>query len=368
MMTVVVVVGISTAFFAATVALVQNDIKRVIAYSTCSQLGYMFFAVGISAYPAAIFHLMTHAFFKALLFLGSGSVIHGMSDEQDMRKMGGIWKKMPFTYAIMWIGSLALAGIPPFAGYYSKDVILESAFAANLEWNVIFWAGISAALMTAFYSWRLIIMTFHGKPRASKEVMDHVHESPLVMVIPLGMLAIGAVIGGYIAAETFVGEHWKDFWGASHLFYTARISTRLLHDGPTTCPHGCKMMAIAVGRRRASLIAYLFYLVWVPGLPVIAARQLQGPLPVLPQQVVLRRALQPPVRAPGLRPRPRPLETGRRRPHRRRSAPTASPPRPTASRARVAALQSGLPLPLCLRRPDRRRGPRLALYASGQFG
>src|SRR5262249_24029639 len=151
---------------AATVGLVQNDIKRVIAYSTCSQLGYMFYACGVGAYSAAIFHRMTHAFFKALLFLGAGSVIHGMFSGQDMRKMGGSWDKMHVTYGYMWVGSLALAGIPVFAGYYSKDMILEAAYAAGGVGRFAFWLGIAAAFMTAFYSWRLIFMTFHGKPRA----------------------------------------------------------------------------------------------------------------------------------------------------------------------------------------------------------
>ncbi|MBT3809698.1 MAG: NADH-quinone oxidoreductase subunit L, partial [Rhodospirillaceae bacterium] len=160
-LTFIVFIGGSTAFFAATIGLTQFDIKRVIAYSTCSQLGYMFFAVGVGAYPAAIFHLMTHAFFKALLFLGAGSVIHGMDDEQDMRKMGGLFSKMKVTASLMWIGSLALAGVPFFAGFWSKDVILESAFAAHTGMGLYaFWAGIAAALMTAFYSWRLLFLTF----------------------------------------------------------------------------------------------------------------------------------------------------------------------------------------------------------------
>ncbi len=177
---VVCIVGAATAFFAATVGLVQNDIKRVIAYSTCSQLGYMFFAAGVSAYGAAMFHLYTHAFFKALLFLGAGSVIHAMSGEQDMRKMGGIWKKVPYTYAVMWIGSLALAGVPFFAGFYSKDMILEAAFAAHSGVGLFAYAmGTLAAFMTAFYSWRLLLMTFHGSPRADHHTMEHVHESPL---------------------------------------------------------------------------------------------------------------------------------------------------------------------------------------------
>ncbi|MGE0725757.1 MAG: NADH-quinone oxidoreductase subunit L, partial [Alphaproteobacteria bacterium] len=211
---VVTIVGASTAIFAATVGMTQFDIKRVIAYSTCSQLGYMFFAAGVSAYQAAMFHLMTHAFFKALLFLGAGSVIHAMSGEQDMRRMGGIWRLIPKTYALMWIGSLALAGLPFFAGFYSKDVILEVAWGAHSGvGQYAFWLGVLAALLTAFYSWRLIFMTFHGAPRADEKVMSHVHESPPVMIVPLIVLAIGAVFAGFLAYDAFVGHHQKEFWG-----------------------------------------------------------------------------------------------------------------------------------------------------------
>lgn len=204
---VVTVFGATTAFVAATIGMTQFDIKRVIAYSTMSQLGYMFFALGVSAYGAAIFHLMTHAFFKALLFLGAGSVIHAMSDEQDMRNMGGIWRKVPVTYTMMWIGSLALAGVFPFAGYYSKDIVLEAAWADH-SWfgHYAYWMGIAAAFMTAFYSWRLIIMTFHGKPRASEKVMSHVHESPSVMLAPLLILATGAILAGSLFYGGFVGS------------------------------------------------------------------------------------------------------------------------------------------------------------------
>ena len=218
---VVTVVGASTAFFAATVGLTQNDIKRVIAYSTCSQLGYMFFAVGVSAYGAAMFHLFTHAFFKALLFLGSGCVIHAMSDEQDMRKMGGIWKHIPVTYTYMWIGSLALAGVGipgvfGFAGFYSKDVILESSWAANSGVGYYaFWLGIAAAFMTAFYSWRLLFMTFHGKTRADERVFAHVHESPKIMTVPLAVLAIGAIVAGFVGHDAFIGNGYGAFWGES---------------------------------------------------------------------------------------------------------------------------------------------------------
>src|SRR5579864_1272360 len=196
---VVCVVGGTTAIFAASVGMAQNDIKRVIAYSTCSQLGYMFFAAGVSAYSAAIFHLMTHAFFKALLFLGAGSVIHALSGEQDMRKMGGLYYLVPYTYILMWIGSLSLAGIGipgvfGFAGFYSKDIILEAAYGAGTTvGSIAFWLGVIAASMTAFYSWRLLFLTFHGAPRADHEAMHHVHESPMVMLVPLLPLAAGAL-------------------------------------------------------------------------------------------------------------------------------------------------------------------------------
>lgn len=206
---VVCLLGAATAFVAATIGLTQNDIKRVIAYSTMSQLGYMFFALGVSAYGAAMFHLVTHAFFKALLFLGAGSVIHAMSGEQDMRKMGGIWTKIPFTHAVMVIGSLALGGVPFFAGYYSKDMILEAAWASD-SWfgHVAYTLGIAAAFMTAFYSWRLMSMTFYGRPRADLHTMEHVHESPFSMTLPLAILAMGAIFSGaYFTAGMVDGGH-----------------------------------------------------------------------------------------------------------------------------------------------------------------
>ena len=214
-LTVVTFIGAITAFFAATVGLVQNDIKRVIAYSTCSQLGYMFVALGVGAYGAAIFHLFTHAFFKALLFLGSGSVIHAVSDEQDMRKMGGLRKLIPTTYWLMVVGTLALTGvgIPATiigtAGFFSKDAIIEAAFMGE---NAV--AGFAcvllviAAAFTSFYSWRLIFMTFHGEPRASHDVMHHVHESPPVMLVPLFILAAGSLFAGVIFHDYFIGEHF----------------------------------------------------------------------------------------------------------------------------------------------------------------
>ena len=213
-MAVITVIGATTAIFAATVALTQNDIKRVIAYSTISQLGYMFFAIGLSAYGAAIFHLFTHAFFKALLFLAAGSVIHGMSNEQDMRKMGALYTVMPVTYLVMWVGSLALAGIPFFSGFYSKDIILEVAFAAGGNLGIYaFYLGVGAALLTAFYSWRVIFLTFHGKPRADAETMKHAHESPKIMTVPLIILAVGAIFAGIVATGWMVGDGAEAFWG-----------------------------------------------------------------------------------------------------------------------------------------------------------
>ncbi len=210
---VVCVIGATTAIFAASVGMAQNDIKRVIAYSTCSQLGYMFFAAGVSAYSAGIFHLMTHAFFKALLFLAAGSVIHALSGEQDMRKMGGLARHIPWTYALMWVGSLSLAGIWPFSGYYSKDTIVEAAWAAGTGVGLYAYIiGVLAAFLTAFYSWRLIFLTFHGKPRASDEVMHHVHESPWVMIAPLLVLGAGALFAGKLGYNLFVGDGREQFW------------------------------------------------------------------------------------------------------------------------------------------------------------
>ena len=228
----VAVIGASTAFFAATVGLAQNDIKRVIAYSTCSQLGYMFFALGVSAYPAAIFHLFTHAFFKALLFLGAGSVIHAVDGEQDMRHMGGLWKHIKVTYVMMWIGSLALAGFPIFAGYYSKDMILEVAYAAGGVGQYAYIMGMAAAILTAFYSWRLLFMTFHGAPRADHHVMEHVHESPMIMLAPLGVLAFGAVFAGIAFHDGFIGHHWKEFWGSSILILENHKAMEEAHHVP----------------------------------------------------------------------------------------------------------------------------------------
>ena len=258
---VVTIVGASTAFMAATIGLTQYDIKRVIAYSTCSQLGYMFFAIGVSAYPAAIFHLMTHAFFKALLFLGSGSVIHAMSDEQDMRKMGGLGRLIPVTYALMLIGSLALAGIGipgtliGFAGFHSKDAIIESAFAAHSGVGMYaFWLGIAAAFMTAFYSWRLLFMTFHGKPRCDAETLAHVHESPRVMIWPLFILAAGAIVSGALGYHLFVGDGLAEFWGDSVQMLPTHTALADAHHVPIWV----KVLPIAMGIGGIALAYYMY--------------------------------------------------------------------------------------------------------------
>ncbi|MFA7432514.1 MAG: NADH-quinone oxidoreductase subunit L [Gemmobacter sp.] len=207
--TMIVWIGAATAFFAATVGLVQNDIKRVIAYSTCSQLGFMFVAAGVGVYSVAMFHLFTHAFFKAMLFLGAGSVIHAMHHEQDMRNYGGLRKKVPYTFWAMLIGTLAITGVGiplthiGFAGFVSKDAIIESAFAGGP--TAVFWILVIGACMTSFYSWRLMFMTFWGQPRGDRHTHDHAHESPMVMLIPLGVLAVGAVFAGMIWYGPFFG-------------------------------------------------------------------------------------------------------------------------------------------------------------------
>jgi NADH-quinone oxidoreductase subunit L len=267
---VVTIVGAATCFFTATIGCVQNDIKRVIAYSTCSQLGYMFFALGVSAYAAGIFHLTTHACFKALLFLGAGSVIHAMSDEQDMRKMGGIWRLVPVTYVLMWIGSLALAGIWPFSGYYSKDMILESAYAAGTGVGMFaFWLGIAAAFMTAFYSWRVILMTFHGTPRAEDSVMARVHESPMVMLVPMAVLAFGACVVGYVGYRWFVGDGMDVFWRGALLVLPQHPALHEAHHVPVWV----KLLPLVVGLAGIAL-AYVMYM-FVPGLPARLAAMFQ---------------------------------------------------------------------------------------------
>ncbi len=267
-LTVVTFIGATTAIFAATVGLVQNDIKRVVAYSTCSQLGYMFVALGVGAYPVAVFHLFTHAFFKALLFLGSGSVIHAVSGEQDMRNMGGLRKHIPMTYAMMLIGTLALTGFPFTAGFYSKDAIVEGAFAGtNYMATYAFIMVTVAALLTSFYSWRLIFLTFHGTPRASREVMEHVHESPPVMLVPLYVLAVGAIAAGYVFYNIFIGDANGEFW--NHALIAGHDSAILdaIHHSPTWVKWLPTLM-MAIG----FIFAYWFY-IRDPKVPAALARQ-----------------------------------------------------------------------------------------------
>jgi NADH-quinone oxidoreductase subunit L len=209
-------IGASTALFAATIGCVQNDIKRVIAYSTCSQLGYMFAAAGVGAFQVSIFHLITHAFFKSLLFLSAGAVIHAMSDEQDMRKMGGLAKIIPITCAAMWVGALALAGIPPFAGFWSKDAIIAATYASGSGIGLYaFVCTVLAAFLTAFYSWRLLFLTFHGQSRVDHHTLEHAHESPWVMLGPLVVLSIGATFLGWALDTWFIGADWQHFWNGS---------------------------------------------------------------------------------------------------------------------------------------------------------
>jgi NADH-quinone oxidoreductase subunit L len=270
---VVTFVGTLTAFFAATVGLVQNDIKRVVAYSTCSQLGYMFAACGLGAYGVAIFHLFTHAFFKALLFLGAGSVIHAMHHEQDMRNMGGLAPKIRVTWAMMLIGTLALTGVGiphviGFAGFHSKDAIIEAAYAGHTPYNYVFWTLVLAAFMTSFYSWRLMFMTFHGKTRAEPDTFRHAHESPYVMLVPLFVLAVGAVAAGYVFKEYFIGHHYKEFWNkaifegpANHIMHGMHEAAKI--EFVVWSP----FIAMAAG----FALAWLYY-IQMPWLPEATAR------------------------------------------------------------------------------------------------
>ena len=215
----VTIIGMVTAIFAASIALVQNDIKKIVAYSTCSQLGYMFFAAGIGAYHVAMFHLFTHAFFKALLFLGAGSTIHAFKDEQDIRNMGGVAKKLPYTYAFMLIGTLALTGFPFLSGFYSKDAIIEFAYLKNSSLgNYAATIGIITAFLTSIYSWRLFFKVFHGPYNNKVIPINETHESPIVMLAPLIFLGIGAVFSGYFFKSTFIGHNSVDFWQNSIFF------------------------------------------------------------------------------------------------------------------------------------------------------
>ncbi|MBA5724319.1 NADH-quinone oxidoreductase subunit L [Candidatus Liberibacter sp.] len=236
----IIVVGSITAFFAATVGLVQNDIKRVIAYSTCSQLGYMFVALGCGAYGASVFHLFTHAYFKALLFLGAGSVIHALSGEQDMRRMGGLYKHLPVTFLMMMIGTLSLTGfgIPEtnigFSGFFSKDIIMETVYMSSdhLIAKVSFYLLLTTAFFTSFYSWRLMFLTFFGKQRVSIDVVKNLHESPLVMRIPLYILAFGSIFFGFIFRDYFFGTGYASFWKGSLFTSSHNHMLEMYHEAP----------------------------------------------------------------------------------------------------------------------------------------
>ena len=265
---VVGVIGGTTCIFAASIGMAQNDIKKVVAYSTCSQLGYMFAAAGVSAYAAGIFHLFTHAFFKGLLFLCCGSVIHAMGGEQDMRRMGGLWRKTPWTYVTMWIGALSLSGIPPFSGYWSKDTIIDADWASATAVGRYAWLlGVVAAFMTAFYISRVMFMTFHGEPRADEETMHHAHESPWVMRIPLIVLAIGAAFFGWLGYVYFVGDASAGFWKSAILVLPRHDALTRAEEIPALLrylPLVCGVAGIATG--------YLFYII-DPRIPVQLAQR-----------------------------------------------------------------------------------------------
>jgi NADH-quinone oxidoreductase subunit L len=267
-LTFVTFIGASTALFAATVGCCQNDIKRVIAYSTCSQLGYMFVGIGVGAYQASIFHLITHAFFKALLFMGAGSVIHAMSDEQDMRRMGGLRKLIPVTWAVMWIGNWALAGLPLMSGAFSKDAIITAAYAAHTGiGNYGFICTVAAAFLTAFYSWRLLFMTFHGTSRADKHTLEHVHESPLVMLVPLIVLSVGAIFAGRLLNGWFIGEEQAAFWhGAIFTLPTNHVLQNL-----ESVPAAVEMAPLIVACLGIAM-AYAMYMA-APRLPKLMAKE-----------------------------------------------------------------------------------------------
>jgi len=274
----VTVIGATTAFVAATIGLVQNDIKRVIAYSTMSQLGYMFAAAGVGAYQVAMFHLFTHAFFKAMLFLGAGSVITAMHHEQDMRNYGNLRKKIPYTFAAMMVGTLAITGVGipltffGFAGFFSKDAIIESTFAAGTAaGSYAFWMLVIAAAMTAFYSWRLMFMTFYGEAKGDKHTHDHAKESPLVMLIPLAVLGAGAVISGVAGYHYFFGEYVTEWFGTA--VYINHETNQVIHDAHEV-PTWVKLSPF-VAMLGGSLTAWLFY-VAKPGLPAAFAKRNHG--------------------------------------------------------------------------------------------
>ena len=251
---VVMFFGATTAFFAATIGLVQNDIKRIVAYSTCSQLGYMFVAMGAGAYSVGMFHLFTHAFFKALLFLGSGSVIYAMHHEQDIRNMGGLWKKIPYTYAVMVVGTLALTGFPLTAGYFSKDAIIEAAYASHNPFAVYgFIMTIVAAGLTSFYSWRLIFKTFHGEPH-DQHHYEAAHEAPIWMLIPIGVLAVGSFVAGLPFKELFTGHHGIEEFFRESLKMNPHIIEEMHHIPQHIAFLPTVMMVLGF------LVSYLFYI------------------------------------------------------------------------------------------------------------
>jgi NADH-quinone oxidoreductase subunit L len=258
--------GATTAFFAATVGLVQNDIKRVVAYSTCSQLGYMFVAEGVGAYGAGIFHLFTHAFFKALLFLGAGAVIHALHHEQDMRRMGALRKVLPFTWAMMLIGTLSLTGFPFTSGFVSKDAIIESAYAAHSPIGMYgFVLTAVAALLTSFYSWRLMFLTFEGKPREKPEVLEHAHEPPWTMGIPLVLLALGSLLAGAIFMHFFIGSDQNAFWRGSIVTHGSEH-----HDVPLLV-----MLTPTIAMALGFAVAWYFYIT-NPLVPFGLAKRFRG--------------------------------------------------------------------------------------------
>ena len=264
----ITIIGASTAFFAATVALVQNDIKRIVAYSTCSQLGYMFVALGSGAYQIAIFHLFTHAFFKALLFLGSGSVIHAVSDEQDIRKMGGLYKLIPFTWVVMLIGTLGLTGAPLMSGYYSKDGIIEAAFVSQTEGNLYaFYLLVLSALLTSFYSWRLIFLTFNGKSNISTEIFSKIHESPKVMLFPLFILSIFTIFSGVYFVDYFMYHDYQYLWQSSIYLSENNHVIESIHYVPKWVKYSPLVMMVI-----GLITAVIFYLLY-PKVPKFLSSQ-----------------------------------------------------------------------------------------------
>ena len=264
----ITVIGASTAFFAATVALVQNDIKRIVAYSTCSQLGYMFVALGSGAYQIAIFHLFTHAFFKALLFLGSGSVIHAVSDEQDIRKMGGLYKLIPFTWIVMLIGTLGLTGAPLMSGYYSKDGIIEAAFVSQTEGNLYaFYLLVLSALLTSFYSWRLIFLTFNGKSNIPTEIFSKIHESPKVMLFPLFILSIFTIFSGVYFVDYFMYHDYQYLWQSSIYLSENNHVIESIHYVPKWVKYSPLVMMVI-----GLITAVIFYLLY-PKVPKFLSSQ-----------------------------------------------------------------------------------------------